>query len=76
MDKKSYNHRIGGPRKSTLKKFTSIPKSGLENIEKLEQLRALAAGMKIKVKETEFETFGIDTKEDLRKAEEWQSISL
>jgi 3-deoxy-manno-octulosonate cytidylyltransferase (CMP-KDO synthetase) len=67
---------IYGFQKSSLKKFTSIPKSGLENIEKLEQLRALTAGMKIKVKETEFETFGIDTKEDLRKAEEWQSISL
>jgi 3-deoxy-manno-octulosonate cytidylyltransferase (CMP-KDO synthetase) len=48
----------------------------LEKIEKLEQLRALNAGMKIKVKETIFDTFGIDTKEDLRKAEEWQNISL
>ena len=67
---------IYGFQKNTLNKFTSIPKSGLENIEKLEQLRALAAGMKIKVKETEFDTFGIDTKEDLRKAEKWQSISL
>ncbi len=67
---------IYGFKKSILEKFTSMPKSGLENIEKLEQLRALSAGIKIKVKETEFDTFGIDTIEDLRKAEEWQSISL
>ena len=40
-----------------------------KNIEKLEQLRALALGMKIKVRETEFDTHGIDTEEDLRKAE-------
>ena len=56
--------------------FTSMDKGDLENIEKLEQLRALSAGIKIKVKETEFNTFGIDTIDDLRKAEEWQNISL
>ncbi len=67
---------IYGFKKSVLERFSSMPKSGLENIEKLEQLRALSAGIKIKVKETEFDTFGIDTIEDLRKAEEWQSISL
>ncbi len=67
---------IYGFKKSVLEKFSSMPKSRLENIEKLEQLRALSAGIKIKVKETEFDTFGIDTIEDLRKAEEWQSISL
>jgi 3-deoxy-manno-octulosonate cytidylyltransferase (CMP-KDO synthetase) len=48
----------------------------LELIEKLEQLRALASGMKIKVKETVYDTFGIDTIEDLRKAEEWLSLYL
>ena len=67
---------IYGFRKETLKSFASMPKGRLENIEKLEQLRALSFGMKIKVKETEYDTFGIDTIEDLRKAEEWQSISL
>ncbi len=67
---------IYGYRKNVLMDFTSMEKSGLENIEKLEQLRALSAGLKIKVKETEFNTIGIDTKEDLRKAEEWQNISL
>ncbi len=60
---------IYGYRKDTLLKFSSMPQGRLENIEKLEQLRALACGMKIKVKETKFDTFGIDTEEDLRKAE-------
>jgi 3-deoxy-manno-octulosonate cytidylyltransferase (CMP-KDO synthetase) len=60
---------IYGYKKDALLKFSSMPQGRLENIEKLEQLRALACGMKIKVKETEFDTFGIDTEEDLRKAE-------
>jgi 3-deoxy-manno-octulosonate cytidylyltransferase (CMP-KDO synthetase) len=72
-----YKHiGIYGYRKSSLLRFTSLPQGRLEQIEKLEQLRALEAGMNIKVKETEYDTFGIDTIEDLRKAEEWQNISL
>lgn len=67
---------IYGYRKNVLMDFTSMDKGDLENIEKLEQLRALFTGIRIKVKETEFNTFGIDTKDDLRKAEEWQNISL
>lgn len=72
-----YKHiGIYGYRKDALIKFSSLKPGRLEKIEKLEQLRALNAGMKIKVKETHYDTFGIDTKEDLRKAEEWQNISL
>ncbi len=72
-----YKHiGIYGYRKEALVKFSSLKQCRLEKIEKLEQLRALNAGMKIKVKETRFDTFGIDTKEDLRKAEEWQNTSL
>jgi 3-deoxy-manno-octulosonate cytidylyltransferase (CMP-KDO synthetase) len=72
-----YKHiGIYGFRKEVLMKFTAMGKSRLEDVEKLEQLRALASGLKIKVKETQYDTFGIDTIEDLRKAEEWQSISL
>ena len=72
-----YKHiGIYGYRKSTLLQFTSMTRGRLEEIEKLEQLRALEAGMKIRVKETQYDTFGIDTIEDLRKAEEWQNISL
>ena len=39
-----------------------------EKAEKLEQLRYLEYGMKIKVLETDFMGFGIDTPEDLKKA--------
>ena len=48
----------------------------LEKIEKLEQLRALEKGIRIKTKETFFETFGVDTPEDLRKVEKCLSTSL
>ncbi len=72
-----YKHiGIYGYRKDALIRFSSLKPGRLEKSEKLEQLRALNAGMKIKVKETQYDTFGIDTIEDLRKAEEWQNISL
>lgn len=50
--------------------YTNLPKSSLEEIEKLEQLRALENGYKIKTIETEFDTIGVDTPEDLKKVEE------
>ena len=43
--------------------------SNLESVEKLEQLRVLENGYRIKVAETQFEPFCIDTPEDVRKAE-------
>jgi 3-deoxy-manno-octulosonate cytidylyltransferase (CMP-KDO synthetase) len=67
---------IYGFRKDSLIQFSSLSRSRLEVIEKLEQLRALASGIKIKVKETVYDTLGIDTAEDLRKADEWLSLSL
>ena len=48
--------------------FTNLPKSELEQVESLEQLRALVHGYKIKTVETKFDTVGIDTPEDLEKA--------
>ncbi|MBU1006846.1 MAG: 3-deoxy-manno-octulosonate cytidylyltransferase, partial [Candidatus Omnitrophica bacterium] len=48
--------------------FKSLPQSPLEKIEKLEQLRALENGYRIKVVETKHDTVGIDTPEDLIKA--------
>ncbi|UCD55087.1 MAG: 3-deoxy-manno-octulosonate cytidylyltransferase [Candidatus Omnitrophota bacterium] len=51
--------------------YTNLPKSSLEEIEKLEQLRALENGYKIKTVETEFETIGVDTQEDLKKVERY-----
>lgn len=50
--------------------FTNLPSSSLENIEGLEQLRILENGYKIKVIETQFDTIGIDTPEDLERAKE------
>lgn len=49
--------------------FKNLPKSNLETAEQLEQLRVLESGYKIKIIETEFETVGVDTPEDLEKAE-------
>lgn len=50
--------------------FRNLPHSTLENAEKLEQLRALENGYKIKVVETKFDTIGVDRPEDLKRAEE------
>jgi 3-deoxy-manno-octulosonate cytidylyltransferase (CMP-KDO synthetase) len=47
--------------------FTNLPAGELEQAEKLEQLRALEHGYKIKVIETGFDTVGVDTPEDLEK---------
>ena len=55
-------------RKSALLKFSKLPMLQNEKAEKLEQLRYLEYGMKIKVLETDFMGFGIDTPEDLKKA--------
>lgn len=50
--------------------FKKLPNSALENAEKLEQLRALEYGYKIKIVETKFDTVGVDRPEDLKRAEE------
>lgn len=54
-------------RREFLMKLTSMPVSPLESAEKLEQLRVLEAGYPIKVIETDKETIGVDTREDLAK---------
>ena len=66
-----YKH-IGlyGFTKEFLFTFTTLPVSALESIEGLEQLRVLENGYKIKVAETQFDTIGIDTPEDLKRAKE------
>jgi 3-deoxy-manno-octulosonate cytidylyltransferase (CMP-KDO synthetase) len=61
-----YKHiGIYGYRANILRKFVKLPQSRLEKIESLEQLRALENGIKIKVAVTEYDSFGIDTPEDL-----------
>ena len=54
-------------RKSSLGKFVNFPQSNLEKIEKLEQLRAIENGLKIKVYETNYCGVAIDTPSDLEK---------
>jgi 3-deoxy-manno-octulosonate cytidylyltransferase (CMP-KDO synthetase) len=48
--------------------FANLPQSSLEKYEKLEQLRALENGYRIKMVETTYDTIGVDTKEDLESA--------
>lgn len=58
-------------RAEVLKEITSLPQSSLELTESLEQLRWLENGYTIKVGVTQVETIGIDTPEDLERAEEF-----
>ena len=55
-------------RKEALLKFTKLPINQLEAAEKLENLRFLAHGLKVKMVETNQIAIGIDTPEDLEKA--------
>ncbi len=56
-------------RRESLQDFCTLPKSPLEQIEKLEQLRALSAGWKIAISTAKFSSLGIDTPEDLAAAQ-------
>lgn len=57
-------------RRDFLMKFAGMESTPLENAEKLEQLRALENGFRIKVVTTEYDTIGVDEPKDLIKAEE------
>ena len=65
-----YNGHLGiyGFTKKFLNKFCSLNTSKLENIEKLEQLRAIDNGYKIAMVKVTSKSFGIDTQEDLDNA--------
>ena len=70
-----YYRHIGvyGFRKGALLDFTKWPLGSLESAEKLEQLRYLENGVRIRMVETDFMGIGIDTPEDLLRAREWLS---
>ncbi len=63
-------HHIGvyAYRRAALAKFVSLPESALERREKLEQLRAMEAGLRIGVARVSHAPFGVDTPADLAQA--------
>jgi 3-deoxy-manno-octulosonate cytidylyltransferase (CMP-KDO synthetase) len=65
-------HHIGlyAYRRAALERFVSLPPSALEKRERLEQLRALEAGMRIDVEIVDSVPLGVDTPEDLARARE------
>ena len=58
-------------RREVLREVTQLPQGHLEKAESLEQLRWLENGYRIRVGLTDVETVGIDTPEDLQRAEEF-----
>ncbi|MBP5455158.1 MAG: 3-deoxy-manno-octulosonate cytidylyltransferase [Paludibacteraceae bacterium] len=73
LSKHTYYKHIGlyAYRADVLAEITKLPQSSLELAESLEQLRWLENGYKIKVGITQEETIGIDTPEDLLRAEKF-----
>ena len=64
-----YHHSgIYAYRRAALERFVALPPSALEMRERLEQLRALEAGMRIDVTVIDEVPFGVDTPEDLERA--------
>jgi 3-deoxy-manno-octulosonate cytidylyltransferase (CMP-KDO synthetase) len=65
-------HHIGlyAYRREALERFVALPPSPLELRERLEQLRALEAGMRIDIALVDVAPLGVDTAEDLERARE------
>lgn len=65
-----YYHHIGvyAYRRAALARFVGLPPSRLEKRERLEQLRALEAGMRIHISVVDTAPLGVDTEPDLAKA--------
>lgn len=68
-DFKVYKHvGVYAYKRDFLLKYAALPPTPLEQVESLEQLRALENGAKIKVLASDFQGIGIDTAEDLAAA--------
>lgn len=76
LSKHTFYKHIGlyAYRAKVLKQITSLPQSTLELSESLEQLRWIENGFTIKVGITNQETIGIDTPEDLMRAEQFLKL--
>jgi len=61
-------------RKAALERFATLPPSPLEKLERLEQLRLLENGISIYVADAPRDTIGVDTEEDLKRAEEMLTV--
>ena len=68
-DQAAYYKHIGlyVYRRDFLLGYSGLPVGPLEQAEKLEQLRALENGHRIRVAETDYESFGVDTPADLER---------
>lgn len=64
-------HHLGiyGYRRDTLSRLVALPQSPLEQAERLEQLRALEAGLRIAVVRVEHESAGVDVPADVARVE-------
>ena len=58
-----------------LKRYPDLPVGPLEEAERLEQLRALENGFRIRVTETDYESLGVDTPEDLERVNQFFAIA-
>jgi 3-deoxy-manno-octulosonate cytidylyltransferase (CMP-KDO synthetase) len=57
-------------RRDVLLQLARLPQTTLEQVEQLEQLRALEHGYRLRVVQTTYESVGVDTPEDVRRAEQ------
>jgi 3-deoxy-manno-octulosonate cytidylyltransferase (CMP-KDO synthetase) len=63
-------------RRDFLLRYSDLPVGPLERAERLEQLRALENGYPIRVVETDYESLGVDTPEDLERVSRLFEASL
>lgn len=70
-----YKHiGVYGYTKKFLLEYSEMPKTELEMTELLEQLRVIEHGLKIKVKETRYQTIGVDTPRQLEEVERLMEV--